>query len=204
MRASWISGAVAASSVLLLVHGYDAFVPDNKTMTCSGDAHLFPFNEQVRGVNLGGWLVLEPWITPSLFYQFLGNNENDTAMDMYSFCRVMGPAAGNWQLQQHWNSWVTEEIIAQLSAHKINSLRLPVGDWMYKPYAPYTGCTEGALDKVDWLLDMADKYGMTVLLDLHGIKDSQNGFDNSGMSQDLYWTSVLSTEPVGVVTFEHW
>ncbi len=26
-------------------------------------------NFKFRGVNLGGWLVLEPWITPSLFYQ---------------------------------------------------------------------------------------------------------------------------------------
>jgi len=26
----------------------------------------------IRGTSLGGWLVLEPWITPSLFYQFLG------------------------------------------------------------------------------------------------------------------------------------
>ena len=26
---------------------------------------------KVQGPNLGGWLVLEPWITPSLFYQFL-------------------------------------------------------------------------------------------------------------------------------------
>lgn len=23
--------------------------------------------EKVRGVNLGGWFVLEPWITPSIF-----------------------------------------------------------------------------------------------------------------------------------------
>lgn len=28
----------------------------------------FDFNgEKVRGVNLGGWFVLEPWITPSVF-----------------------------------------------------------------------------------------------------------------------------------------
>ena len=24
-------------------------------------------NDTIRGVNLGGWLVLEPWITPSIF-----------------------------------------------------------------------------------------------------------------------------------------
>lgn len=28
----------------------------------------FPFGKtKVRGVNIGGWLVLEPWITPSIF-----------------------------------------------------------------------------------------------------------------------------------------
>jgi len=24
------------------------------------------------GTNIGGWQVIEPWITPSLFYRFLG------------------------------------------------------------------------------------------------------------------------------------
>lgn len=29
--------------------------------------------EPIRGVSLGGWLVLEPWITPSLFEQFVNS-----------------------------------------------------------------------------------------------------------------------------------
>ena len=44
--------------------------------------------------NLGGWLVLEPWITPSLFYRFLGKQpgvDGGVAMDSYSFCEVLGP-----------------------------------------------------------------------------------------------------------------
>lgn len=33
-----------------------------------GKTSKFDFgSEKVRGVNLGGWFVLEPWITPSLF-----------------------------------------------------------------------------------------------------------------------------------------
>ena len=33
-----------------------------------GGGPTFAFgNEKVRGVNLGGWFVLEPWITPSIF-----------------------------------------------------------------------------------------------------------------------------------------
>jgi glucan 1,3-beta-glucosidase len=44
----------------------------------------------VTGTNLGGWMVLEPWITPSMFYQFLGKPHNETneniGRDHYSFC----------------------------------------------------------------------------------------------------------------------
>ena len=33
-----------------------------------GDDLKFGFGQdKVRGVNLGGWFVLEPWITPSIF-----------------------------------------------------------------------------------------------------------------------------------------
>ena len=138
---------------------FSDFVADDKTMTCSADLHSHPFNTQLRGVNLGGWLVLEPWITPSLFYQFLGKNEVESAMDLYSFCEVLGPEEGNRQLQRHWNTWLSAEHVESLAARGINSLRLPVGDWMFEPYGPYVGCTDGALDKADWLIETAGEYG---------------------------------------------
>jgi len=75
---------------------------------------------------------------------------------------------------------------------------------MYLPYGPYVGCTDGALDYVDSLLDWAYANGLSVLLDIHGVKGSQNGFDNSGQCQGFQWTSVLNTVPAGDVTFEHW
>ena len=110
------------------------FVAHNLTRTCSADEHARPFNNMIRGVNLGGWMVLEPWITPSLFYQFLDANENGTAMDTYSFCKVLGPKEANRQLKRHWETWVTEDIINQLAeSGAVNSLRLPIGDFMYKP-----------------------------------------------------------------------
>lgn len=83
-------------------------------------------------------MVLEPWITPSLFYQFLGGNENEAAMDHYSFCEVLGPEEGNKQLRRHWESWVTEDIVKDLAeSGAVNSLRVPVGDFMFQPYGPY-------------------------------------------------------------------
>lgn len=177
----------------------------SSTMTCEADEHAMPFNHQIRGVNLGGWMVLEPWITPSLFYQFLGGNETTTAMDHYSFCEVLGPEEGNRQLRRHWETWVTQDIIKQLAeSEAVNSLRLPVGDFMYQPYGPYVGCTDGALDYVDTLLDWADSYGLSVLIDVHTAKDSQNGFDNSGQSLGFQWTSGLNKYPRDLTTFQHW
>ena len=202
-------------AVCLLVPFIDAmyqdFVPDNDTHTCSNDTHTTPFNKQVRGVSLGGWLVLEPWITPSLFYQFLGTQRrfgddapSKTGMDMHSFCTALGAKEGNKQLRIHWKKWVTEENIRDLANHGLNSLRIPVGDWMFNPYAPYIGCTEGSLEELDRVLDLAHRYGLDVLLDIHGHIGSQNGFDNSGKSHTIKWTSLASTLPIGTTTFEHW
>jgi hypothetical protein len=62
-------------------------------------------NEKVRGVNLGGWFVLEPWITPSLFEPFTAGN----VVDEYTFTQALGQTAAQNQLEAHWNSWITLE-----------------------------------------------------------------------------------------------
>eukprot|EP00571_Detonula_confervacea_P005164 CAMPEP_0172326904 /NCGR_PEP_ID=MMETSP1058-20130122/57965_1 /TAXON_ID=83371 /ORGANISM="Detonula confervacea, Strain CCMP 353" /LENGTH=709 /DNA_ID=CAMNT_0013043807 /DNA_START=43 /DNA_END=2172 /DNA_ORIENTATION=- len=181
------------------------FTAYSSSQTCDSDTHALPFNNQIRGVNLGGWMVLEPWITPSLFYQFLGGDENSVGMDHYSFCEVLGPKEGNEQLRRHWESWVTEDIVKELAdSGAVNSLRVPVGDFMFEPYGPYVGCTDGAIDYLDQLMDWAHAYGLTVLIDVHTAKDSQNGFDNSGQSLGFQWTSGLSTYPRDLTTFQHW
>jgi aryl-phospho-beta-D-glucosidase BglC (GH1 family) len=97
-------------------------------------------NFHYRGAALGGWLVLEPWITPSLFYQFLGASQkwgdeapDHVGLDSMSFCQALGPEEANLQLRRHWKTWVTEQEIADLRVLGADTLRLPVGDWMYVP-----------------------------------------------------------------------
>eukprot|EP00980_Cylindrotheca_fusiformis_P021896 scaffold8740_cov113-Cylindrotheca_fusiformis.AAC.4 len=205
--AAWLSGASAG---IMTTDGSEAtkfkhFVALNSSKTCFGDEHARPFNNQIRGVSLGGWMVLEPWITPSMFYQFLGKGEGEVAFDTYTFCEVLGTEEANKQLRRHWDSWVTKEIIQELAnSGAVNSLRLPIGDYMYKPYGPYAGCFEGALEKVEEVLDWAYEMGLSVLLDVHTIKDSQNGFDNSGQAMGFKWTTELNSEFAGDVSFQHW
>lgn len=67
---------------------------------------------------------------------------------------------------------------------------------MYDPYEPYIGCWDGALDEVDRAIELCGKYGMTVLIDVHAMKDSQNGLDNSGVADQIQWYDNS--------TFHHW
>jgi len=152
---------------------------------------------QLHGVNLGGWLVLQPWITPSLFYQFENQPAAQTAMDMYTFCHVLGPVEGNRQLRDHWSQWVTEHDLQQLVQPGINTLRIPVGDWMFEPYAPFKGCTDGSMEELTRVLKSCNRMGLKVLVDLHGVRRSQNGFDNSGRASNVTW-SAEGTH------FSHW
>jgi len=127
------------------------FVAHNKTMTCSADEHARPFNNQIRGVNLGGFMVLEPWITPSMFYQFLGGDQNNSAFDMYTFCQTLGPQEANQQLRRHWETWVTEEIIQELAdTGAVNSFRLPIGDFQFVPYGTCVYCFKCFRLFFDW------------------------------------------------------
>jgi len=110
-------------------------------------------------------------ITPSLFYQFLGKNKTEVALDTYTFCEVLGPVEGNKQLRRHWDAWLTEDIVRELAlSDHVDTFRLPVGDWSFAPYGPYVGCTDGSVEYIDQLLDWADEYGIKVLFDIHAMK----------------------------------
>ena len=48
---------------------------------------------------------------------------------------------------------------------------------------------DGAEDYIMWFYDVCAKYNIKVLMDVHGMKDSQNGYDNSGKTTDLIWST---------------
>ena len=179
--------------------------------TCSEEHVSHTEDWKVTGANLGGWLVLEPWITPSLFYQFLSSDEEwgtdapaHTGMDSYTFCKALGPEEGNKQMRRHWKAWVREEDIESMAKTGANAVRIPVGDWMYAPYGPYVGCMDGALDELDRVLALCDKYKLKALLDIHAVRGSQNGFDNSGEARQVKWTEINAQGMDGYTSFEHW
>jgi glucan 1,3-beta-glucosidase len=66
------------------------------------------FSKKLRGVNLGGWLVLEKWMTPSIF-------EGLKATDETSYCVELGKKAEQ-SIKNHWNTFITAEDFAWLAS----------------------------------------------------------------------------------------
>ncbi|KAH6035944.1 hypothetical protein HBI82_024640 [Parastagonospora nodorum] len=150
-------------------------------------APSFPYGEQkVRGVNAGGWLVLEPWITPSVF-------EGNAAKDEWTLTELLGKDAAKARLEQHWNSFFTKDDFFQMAGAGLNHVRIPVGYWSVLPREgdPYV---QGAYDKLGEALGWAQEAGLKVMIDLHGAPLSQNGFDNSGQYGSVRWTQGDSVQ----------
>jgi glucan 1,3-beta-glucosidase len=145
------------------------------------------FGKKLRGVNLGGWLVIEKWMTPSLF-------EGLQATDETSLCIELG-ANAEQTLKNHWDTFITSEDFAWLADLGINAVRIPVGHWIFGPDYPYHrayGATshpyvEGGIEILDRAFDWAEAYGLLVVLDLHAAPGCQNGFDNGGILNVCEW-----------------
>jgi glucan 1,3-beta-glucosidase len=143
---------------------------------------------KLRGVNLGGWLVLEKWITPSLF-------EGLKAVDETTYCVELGEAEATRRLHHHWNTFITRDDFAWLKRTGINAVRLPVGHWLFgKDYPSHRSYQEmrfpyvvGGLEVVDKVFRWAKEFGLRVVLDLHAAPGCQNGFDNGGIAGVCEW-----------------
>ncbi|KAK6441252.1 glucan exo-1,3-beta-glucosidase [Oleoguttula sp. CCFEE 5521] len=133
-------------------------------------------SETVRGVNLGGWLVLEPWITPSIFQSFAMSRG---IVDEYTLGKVLGQQAAHDQvLKPHWDNWVQLSDFQKIAKSGFNVVRIPIGYWAFdNSNSPYAS---GAAPYLDKAIGWARQVGVKVILDLHGAPGSQNGFDNSG------------------------
>ncbi|KAF8178886.1 glycoside hydrolase superfamily [Mycena galopus ATCC 62051] len=142
--------------------------------------------DHVYGVNLGGWFVLEPFIAPALFQQY------PSASDEWTLSEQM--IADGTQLEkmtEHYDTFITEQDIAQIAGAGLNWVRLPIPFWAISTWSNVGIDPSGDVESepflagVCWqyiirLFGWARKYGIRVNLDLHTAPGSQNGFNHSG------------------------
>ncbi|GAA5939575.1 hypothetical protein JCM1841_001513, partial [Sporobolomyces salmonicolor] len=142
---------------------------------------------RISGVNLGGWLTVEPFITPSLFEPYLAASPSSPvppAVDEWTLSRNLlsagGPELLHSVLEEHYRTFITEKDFADIAAAGLNWIRLPVPYWAIKKWDD-----EPFLEGVAWTyllkaIKWARKYGLRINLDLHSVPGSQNGWNHSG------------------------
>jgi len=141
-------------------------------------ATVYRYRQQ-QGVNIGSWFMLEGWMVPSLFSCAAAPaiSEYDVATGWNGQAKQV--------LEKHWDTFITETDFAWLASLGINTVRLPLGYWHIGTgeqewttgtlYESVRDNYVGAWPRVLRAISMAEKYGIGVLVDLHGAPGSQNG-----------------------------
>ncbi|KAI9726754.1 MAG: hypothetical protein M1828_000610 [Chrysothrix sp. TS-e1954] len=138
----------------------------------------------IRGMNIGGWLSLEPFITPSLFSNW---SISDNIVDEWTLSAKLGARDAAYTIEKHYASFVTEDTFADIAAAGFDHVRICFSYWAIvtfpdDPYVPMISWRY-LLRGIEW----ARKHGLRVNLDLHGVPGSQNGNNHSGRQGPIGW-----------------
>ena len=127
--------------------------------------------KKIKGVNLGGWLVLEKWMDEMPF-------KNTYAEDETWLARELNQNELKKRLTKHRETFITEKDFKIISGkYGLNMVRIPVPYFIFGDRKPFIGCVE-YLDKA---FDWAKKYKLKIIIDLHTAPLGQNGYDNGGI-----------------------
>lgn len=133
----------------------------------------------IKGVNLGNWLVLEKWMSPSIF-------EDTSVNDEYHLARALPPEVYRERIKRHRNEYITEQDFAFIAKMGLNTVRIPIPYSIFGDRPPFIGCIE----ELDRAFDWAERWGLKILIDLHTVPGSQNGFDNGGLCGVCKWSGM--------------
>ncbi|MBE5819173.1 MAG: glycoside hydrolase family 5 protein [Clostridiales bacterium] len=169
------------------------------------DGDLF----EIKGINYGNLFISEGWMT----INSLGAAYNDDGsfervnnqgiveeyeeiyqeeMDAALLNRVQNGDFTQEQLQTLYDtffySYCTEADFELLKDTGINTIRLPV---YYRTFMEGSDdalvMREDAFEKLDYFLDLAKKYDLKVIIDMHGVVGGQSGYEHSGTRDAEFW-----------------
>jgi aryl-phospho-beta-D-glucosidase BglC (GH1 family) len=142
---------------------------------------------QLRGLNLGGWLVMEPWMCPA---------DSGGLPDMYSIITELDSrtnvATEQSLIRTYQTNWITIADLNNITNGGFNCVRVPVwwGNFYSITNTTSSGWRSDAFTVLDWLVTNCASRGIYVVIDMHGVVGGQSTSDDTGQqNQNLYWTS---------------
>jgi endoglucanase len=187
------SAWLAATPVLLMLALTAAYTPPAQAqmsmLHTSGTSIVNASGQtvQLTGVNLGGWLVMEPWMTPA---------DSGGLPDTYSIIQELDSRFGVAEEQSliltYQQSWITAQDLVNIKNAGFNAVRVPVWWGNFYPIANVSNSSwrSDAFTELDWLVNQCSSLGIYVIIDMHGVVGGQSTSDDTGQeNQNQYWTN---------------
>jgi len=132
---------------------------------------VFPV-DQLRGVNLGSWLVLEPWMVPNEWISMGGAScvacGTCSPSSEFDLVAKLGQDAADVAFNKHWATWFTQDDVDFLAQSGINHVRIPVGGWIIESLVLANETyPRGGFAQLKRGLRMLKAAGITAVIDLH-------------------------------------
>ena len=131
----------------------------------------------LRGVNLGSWLVFEPWMCPM---DASGLKDDHAAREVLA--RRFGEASAEGLLRTYQENWITGKDLDNIAALGMNLIRIPF--WYRNLQTEDGSWIAGGLNRLDWVVSEAWKRGIYTILDLHGAPGGQTKGISVGRQRD--------------------
>jgi len=172
-------------------------------LTSLGATHVFASGSlpvsKVYGVNLGSWLLLEPWMLPNEWVNMGGETCFETGpcntcvASEFDLVKKLGQDQADKVFLEHWQTWFTEEDVGKIVDAGLNTVRIPLGYWIIEPLVDRT--TEfyprGGIKQLKRGLQQLRSAGINVLLDFHampGVSSSNQMFAGHCTSDVEFYT----------------
>ena len=132
---------------------------------------------QLKGVNLGSWMIWEDWLSPY-----------EEATDHYDILEKLTERFGEEKayelMDTYMDNWITEKDLDDIKAMGFNSVRVPF--WFRNFYYDDNGRKiydengEWDLSRLEWVVEECSKRRLYVVLDMHGAVGYQSDAPHSG------------------------
>ena len=144
----------------------------------------------LRGVNLGNWLLIEPWM--------LGIHD-DALPSEYDVDQLLSKRFGDdraGKLKTIWrDNWITEDDFFQIKAFGYNVVRLPIDHTVIEDPGRPGKLDDDGIRYVDRAIQWAAGHGLYVILDMHGAPGNQSRDAPSGrVDHNRLWTDAAAQD----------
>ncbi|PWN27962.1 glycoside hydrolase [Jaminaea rosea] len=173
-------------------------------------ATVMRYRQQIS-VNLGAWFVQEGWMQGN--FMSCATQSSEYGLVSGFGTSANGLKSAQYYLEEHWDTWITEDDFKYLQSKGVNTVRIPIGYWTVGPYfthnspfSDYADVYSNSWKYVARAIRWAAKYDIGVLIDLHGAYGSQNGNDHSGITGQgvQFYTDTNMDLTKGLLTWLSW